>query len=120
MDNLSITGNDNSVLGNFEFNTDKEKLFPDLLNNISSYIYSQQIHSAANADTLANITPNQYLIQEVLPNAQSALQQFLVSPDFSNNIELAFGYGCNLELAHGLVENLATGEIIFKFSPNLN
>jgi len=114
MDNLFIAGNDNSVLGIFDFNTDKEKLFPDSSNNTYSYTIptTHQIYSAANADTFAHITPNQYLIQEVLPNAQLALQQFLVSPDFSNNIELAFGYGCNLELAHSLVENLAAGQIV--------
>ena len=63
-------------------------------------------------NSLPTITPTQYFNQEILPIVQIELQKFSNSPDFSNNIELAFGYGCNVELAHKIVDNLANGQEI--------
>jgi hypothetical protein len=56
-------------------------------------------------NSLPTITPTQYFNQEILPIVQIELQKFSNSSEFSNNIELAFGYGCNVELAHKIVDN---------------
>ncbi|MFZ4555133.1 MAG: hypothetical protein ACOYN8_01980 [Pseudanabaena sp.] len=41
----------------------------------------------------------QYLNSEVIPAAELALQKFAISSSFSENIQEAFGYGCNVEIA---------------------
>ena len=87
----------------------------NLPNNSHSFIHSE-------FDSLPTITATQYLNQEILPITQIALQKFSNSSEFSNNIELAFGYGCNVELAHQIVDNLASGQEIpiSKLSLNLS
>lgn len=70
----------------------------------------KQLNPSLIPDSLPNITPTQYLNQEILPITQTELQKFSTSSDFSNDIELAFGYGCNVELAHKIVDNLANGQ----------
>ena len=70
------------------------------------------LHTDLIPDSLPNITPTQYLNQEILTITQTELQKFSTSSDFSANIELAFGYGCNVELAHTIIDNLAHGQLI--------
>ncbi|MDB9546727.1 Ig-like domain-containing protein, partial [Dolichospermum circinale] len=90
---------------------------PDSLGNSELFriIYSntpQQLNTYIIPDTLTDVTLTQYLHREVLPITQIALENFANSPDLSKNIELAFGYGCNVELAHKIVDNLAHGQLI--------
>ncbi|MFM6307970.1 MAG: hypothetical protein ACKPGB_06825, partial [Dolichospermum sp.] len=81
--------------------------------NLSSGLSSiPQIPSATGQFTFTDKTLTQYLHQEVLPITQIALENFANSPNLYNNIELAFGYGCNVELAHKIVDNLASGQEI--------
>lgn len=88
---------------------------PDSLGNSELYIYSntpQQLNTYIIPDTFTDVTLTQYLHREVLPITQIALSNFANSPDLSKNIELAFGYGCNVEFAHRIVDNLASGQEI--------
>jgi membrane-associated phospholipid phosphatase len=93
------------------------------ITNFQNEPTSLLVPSSFSTDTLANnfaplnslsaITPIQYLNQEILPIAQIALQHFATTSDFFDNIEkLAFGYGCNVELAHTIIENLGNGQLI--------
>ena len=52
----------------------------------------------------------QYLNSEVIPFAQIALQQFAISPNFSEDVQQAFGNGCNLELARSLIDRFGNGQ----------
>ncbi|MFM6180124.1 MAG: Ig-like domain-containing protein, partial [Dolichospermum sp.] len=92
---------------------------PDSLGNselyIPNYIYSNtplQLNTYIIPDTFTDVNLTQYLHREVLPITQIALENFANSPNLYNNIELAFGYGCNVELAHKIVDNLASGQEI--------
>jgi hypothetical protein len=52
----------------------------------------------------------EYLNREIIPAAQIALQQFAISPKLSEDIQQAFGYGCNLDLAESLIDRFAKGQ----------
>ncbi|WP_217385551.1 Ig-like domain-containing protein [Dolichospermum sp. UHCC 0259] len=83
---------------------------PLLADSLKKLDNNNTLHTDQIPDLSPNITPTQYLNQEILPITQTELQKFSTSSDFSNNIELAFGYGCNVELAHTIVDNLANGQ----------
>ncbi|MBD2152111.1 Ig-like domain-containing protein [Pseudanabaena sp. FACHB-1277] len=73
--------------------------------NPSNNLLSSSLH-ALNPD----LDSVNYLHNEIIPFTQLALQQFATSPRFSEDIQQAFGYGCNLDLAHSLIDRFGNGQ----------
>ncbi|MFM7409163.1 MAG: DUF4114 domain-containing protein, partial [Cuspidothrix sp.] len=110
MDSSNIHDESNSPLSTTQIFTYKD-LFSNPLENLQNHT-SQQLNPQLIPDSFSQITPTQYLNQEILPITQTALKNFVNTPDFDAAIQLAFGYGCNIELAHTIIDNLAQGQLI--------
>ena len=106
MDILNVPNESSSPLITYGIFGDNS-LLTDSLEKLNNTLHTDLI-----PDSLPNITPTQYLNQEILTITQTELQKFSTSSDFSANIELAFGYSCNVELAHTIIDNLAHGQLI--------
>ncbi|WP_353928958.1 Ig-like domain-containing protein [Okeanomitos corallinicola TIOX110] len=59
-----------------------------------------------------NAIAHNYLSQEILPGTQYALNQFLTSSDFAQDIQLAFGENADIQTAYTAINNLITGSIV--------
>jgi hypothetical protein len=85
-------------------------------NTISNYESNPALPSISSTKSSFLATPNldidslQYLNSDIIPAAQLALQQFVATPEFTVNIQQAFGYGCNLDLAHTLIDHFSNGQ----------
>ncbi|MEB3150387.1 MAG: Ig-like domain-containing protein, partial [Sphaerospermopsis sp.] len=105
MDNLHINPNDNVLFSEPLLNT------PNLLQNLPQKL-PQQLSFEQIPDFVPLVTSYQYLEQEIIPTTQLILKEFSTSSDFEHQIQLAFGYGCNLELAHTLINHIADNQLI--------